>query len=694
MLSVTPPSPRGRLWSGWQTLPRETRDTLFLLGVIAWVIAPHAGQLPFWCTGLAGVVLLWRAHLALNGAALPGRWTLLALLLASLGATWFSHRTLLGQEAGVTLVAVLITLKTLELRARRDAFVVFFLGFFLVLTHFLYSQSIFIALNMLLAVWGLLTALVLAHMPVGQPSLRAAGGIAARMTAFGAPVMAALFLLFPRVGPLWALPQDAASGRTGLSDTMTLGQVAKLAQDDRIAMRLRFDGQPPAPETLYFRGPVLSRFDGREWRPLFSGNRPVTPQDGWRLEGPGVGYELTLEPSSLRVLPLLELTPEPPAVSELPLELTADLLWRTPRPPMERLRLKAHAYPRHAHGPLQFEPELQEHLQLPDGYNPRTLAWAAELKRQPRHAGADADALAEALLQHIRTQPFRYTLSPGLYGDAQGRHAIDEFWLDRREGFCEHYAAAFVVAMRALGVPARIVTGYQGAELNPVDGYWLVRQSHAHAWAEYWQAGRGWVRADPTAAVAPERIERTAALQAPPGLMADAFDAVAPTLLRRLRNTLEALDNGWNQWVLNYARGQQMELLKGLGFRTPSFEHLGYLLAGLIAAATLLGSARLLWQRLRRDPWLRALDRMRHALRHAGLDAPATATPRQLAERARAQWGDPAQPVVEVLLTLEALRYASGAPGGTSGARQAATLVRKLGNALYQARAPVKPSRP
>ncbi|MEO8805106.1 MAG: transglutaminaseTgpA domain-containing protein, partial [Burkholderiaceae bacterium] len=167
-------------WPGWSHLPREARDTLFLLGVIAWTVLPHASHLPLWCTLLTLVVLLWRVRLALNNAALPSRWVLAAVLLLAAALTFWSYRTLLGKEPGVTLAVVLMALKTLELRARRDAFVVFFLGFFLILTHFLYSQSLLVAGTMLVSVWGLLTALVLAHMPVGQPSLRQAGRLAAR----------------------------------------------------------------------------------------------------------------------------------------------------------------------------------------------------------------------------------------------------------------------------------------------------------------------------------------------------------------------------------------------------------------------------------------------------------------------------------------------------------------------------------
>ena len=187
-----------------------------------------------------------------------------------------------------------------------------------------------------------------------------------------------------------------------------------------------------------------------------------------------------------------------------------------------------------------------------------TRARSRGRKRFARDNGFDANdpaRLVRALLQHIRTGNYSYTLVPGTYGV----DAIDEFWLDQREGFCEHYAASFVVILRAIGVPARIVTGYQGAEGIPVDGYYIVRQSSAHAWAEYWQRGVGWVRADPTAAVAPDRINGSRRLVPQPSLVAGAIASVSPELLAQLRANWETLNNRWNQWVLSYSRGQQLE---------------------------------------------------------------------------------------------------------------------------------------
>ena len=295
-------------WPGWKHLPRDTRDTLFLLGVITWTVAPHVSHLPLWCTVLTATVLLWRAYLAVGHAALPGRWVLVVVLAIAAGLTLWSFRSLFGKEPGVTMAVSLMALKTLELRARRDAFVVFFLGFFLVLTHFLYSQSLGVAAAMLVSVWGLLTALVLAHMPVGQPSLREAGTLAARTALLGAPIMALMFVLFPRIGPLWGVPQDGAS-TTGLSTRMTMGSMAEVALDDSIALRVRFDGIAPPANAMYFRGPVLGQFDGHEWRPLPpSSTTPRRLPVNLRPQGPSVAYEMTLEPLRLAMLPLLEAT--------------------------------------------------------------------------------------------------------------------------------------------------------------------------------------------------------------------------------------------------------------------------------------------------------------------------------------------------------------------------------------------------
>ncbi len=648
----------------WRHLPRDARDTLFLLLVVTWTMLPHAWHLPWWCLAISAVVMVWRGTLAWRGTPLPsGTWRVV-LLAAALGLTWWTYRTILGKDPGVTLLVMLMVLKSLEMRARRDALVMFFLGFFLVVTNFLFSQSLLVAAAMLLSVWGLLTALVLANMPSGRPTIARAGGIAARAAVLGAPIMVALFLLFPRIGPLWGSPEQAGA-KTGLSGSLRMGGVIELISDERIAFRVRFDDTPPPPQQLYFRGPVLTRFDGREWtRSLAAGDSAERPQPvTQRL--PDDRYEMVIEPNGLPLLPLLEGTFDSPvtrptgdSLAGYGPSMRADLQWTTERPIDERLTVRAATFSDVRRGPLEPDRELDEHLTLPEGFNPRTAAWARSLLTiQPELREAGARAIVEAVLRHIN-EGFTYTLTPGLFGDETGRHAIDEFWLDQRQGFCEHFATATVVILRTLGVPARIVTGYQGADPVPQDGWLVVRQAHAHAWVEVWVRGEGWLRVDPTEAVAPERVRAGRTLRPTPGLAAGLLANIDPSLLPTLRRFYERLEHRWNRSVVQYSRGQQYELLKHLGVSQPNWEHLAYALIALVSGAGTLGAAWAWWDHRRRDPWERLQSRMRARLQGLGVEAGAHEAPRALARRVRDELGARAHALADALDDLDVQRYA------------------------------------
>ncbi len=662
-------------------LPRDARDTLFLLAVIAWIILPQVEHLPLWCSAMTALVLLWRGWIAVKGKPLPSRWWLLLLLLLASGATFYSHRTLLGRDAGVTFIIVLLALKTLEMRARRDAFVVFFLGFFALLSNFFFSQSLLTALAMVVGLLGLLTALVNQHMPVGRPPLWLAARTAGGMALLGAPIMVALFVLFPRIAPLWGLPGDAMGGRSGLSNRMEVGSIASLALDGSVAMRIRFEGDMPRKSDLYFRGPVLTTFDGREWKPLRSAFPPsMQLANRLQVSGAPVRYEVTLEANNYPWLPLLDATVDRPEVKGYNARMQTDLQWRTDRPVSGLLRFKAQSYPAFRHGPLQQELALQDSLDLPPGYNPRTLQLALELRRDPRYARADAATLVAVVLDKLRTGGYRYTLDPGVYGS----NTADEFWFDRKEGFCEHIASAFVLLMRALDVPARIVTGYQGGDQNALDGAWTVRQSDAHAWAEVWMAGQGWVRVDPTGAVAPARTGTLQRLLPPRSAIAQALGNISPGFEINLRALWEATNNRWNQWVLNYTQDSQLNLLRNIGFASPRWEDLSTVLIGLIVLFSLAGAAWAQWERLRQDPWLRLLQTAGNKLRQAGLAVAANTPPRQLARLlqgagARATLASDAQELERIgawLLRLEAWRYAP-APQSARNRRAALGTLRR-----------------
>ena len=658
--------------SRWlQNLPRDSRDTLFLLLVIAWVLLPQVQHLPWWCSTLAAAVLLWRGYLALVFRPLPSAWWRLGLLALAIGATLLTHRTLLGRDAGVTMLAVLLSLKTLELRARRDAFVVFFLGFFCMLANFFYSQSLLTAASMLLGLLGLLTVLVNAHMPVGKPPLLQAAKTAGWMALLGAPVMIVLFMLFPRLAPLWGVPGDAAVGRSGLSAKMQVGTIASLALDDSVAMRIRFEDRPPPQRDLYFRGPVLSSFDGREWLPakadVFS-RFNITAS--LVVSGTPVNYEVTLEPSSQPWLMLMDAAVQSPDMTGYQSRMQADLQWQLNRPLNEQLRFKAQSYPVFSHGPKTPNVALREFVELPPGFNPRTLALAADIRRDARYTQAGSSVLVDVAMNKLRTGNYTYTLEPGVFG----QNSADEFWFDKKQGFCEHIASSFVILMRALDVPARIVTGYQGGEQNSIDGFWTVRQSDAHAWAEVWYEGRGWVRVDPTSAVSPGRTGAFQRLAAPQNAVGRALTNLNPQFSLQLRAAWEAINNAWSQRVLNYTQGKQLNLLKDIGFASPDWQSLSYVLIGIIVVVSLLGAAWGLWERTQHDPWLRLMGKARKQLARAGIDSSTATSPRQLAallqHHSNAQNSNNTDPLQRWLMQLEAQRYAPHGTGPTSRATQ------------------------
>lgn len=644
-------------WNALRSLPRDSRDTLFLLLVTAWVLIPLTSNVPVWCSGVAASVLLWRGWLALQGRPLPGKWWLLGLLALTIAATVLSFKTLLGRDAGVTLLVVLLTLKTLELRARRDAFVVFFLGFFCMLSNFFYSQSLLTAFSILLGLMGLLTVLVNAHMPVGRPPFSAAAKTAGWMTLLGAPIMLVLFLLFPRMAPLWGVPSDATTGRSGLSPEMRVGSIAKLALDDAVAFRLKFQGDIPPQSAMYFRGPVLSSFDGTEWRsPRFGYAARYSVKSNLTVSGTPYRYQVTMEPSNRPWLMMLEATPDSPDIPGYQNAMQEDLQWLTIRPVADLIRFNATSYPNFQHGPTTRVNGLTEFVDLPPGYNPRTLALAAQIKADARNT--TTAALVNDVMTRLRTGGYTYTLDPGVYGV----NTADEFFFDRKEGFCEHIASSFVILMRAMNVPARIVTGYQGGELNNVDGFWVVRQSDAHAWAEVWQDGHGWVRVDPTSAVSPGRTGAFERLAAPRGVMSQTLSNLSPGLAAQLRATWDAVNNGWNQWVLSYTQGKQLNLLKNLGFESPSWEDLSYVLIAVVVLASLLGAGWTLYERAQHDPWLRLLARARQQLDLAGLPSTHATSPRQLAAMLAGKTSPAASSDVLALqhwlMQLEAQRYA------------------------------------
>jgi transglutaminase-like putative cysteine protease len=563
---------------------------LWLLAAAAVTLMPHAGYLPAWLSALCGLLLLWRALLLWQRRPPPHRLVLLLLTLGSGIGVRFAYGHFFGKDPGVALLGLLLCLKLLEIRSARDIRAAVLLCFFLQMALFFEDQSLPVAL---LALCGTLVAII-ALLALADPAAAQRERIrtGALLLAQGLPFMLMLFLLFPRVqGPLWGLPADAGSARSGLSDSMSPGSISDLSESPEIAFRAEFVGPLPEPALRYWRGPVLTEFDGRTWRSarMQEAGTPFYTPSGRRFD-----YRSTLEAHDQRWLLALDY----PGAGSAPLRYSNSYQALLPRALQTRTRFELSAYPDTPTGPDEPMATLTAALKLPDGYNPRSRQLATRLA-----AGAASDAvILDRVITHLRSSEMTYTLRPPLLG----RDSVDEFLFDTRRGFCEHFASAFTVLMRAAGVPARVVAGYQGGELNPIDGNLVIRQSDAHAWAEVWLTGRGWVRVDPTALAAPQRIESGLAAALPAGEALPLMMRQDLTWLRHLRHRWEALSNTWNQRVLGYNPDRQRELLARLGFARDDWA----MLVGLMAGATVLLIGLLFawatWQRRVRDPLQRS----------------------------------------------------------------------------------------
>jgi transglutaminase-like putative cysteine protease len=562
--------PKVELGRRLAALPRDKADTLLLLIAALMVLAPHFAHLPLWVSLAVCATLLWRAAITWRGKRMPPMWLLVPVAVAAMAGVYLTYRTLLGRDAGVAMLTLLLAFKLLEMRAKRDLFVVIFLSFFVLLTSFFYSQTMPTALFMAATIIVLLTAQQSFQYTGTVPPLARRLRTSAKLFLLAAPLALLMFVGFPRVqGPLWGMPGDAHSGRSGISDSMAPGTLSSLAQSDEVAFRVRFLDQAPPQNQLYWRSIVLGDYDGRTWTRVPRRRGAQRTDIAISVRGQAVRHEVTMEPTGKRWLALLELTGPRFSVPGFNVRESDEMEQFTMEPVARRVRYAASAYVDFQLQANEQPENLMRWLELPDGFNPRTLALAQQLKQAvPPTANGQPDAgqLSRQVLSMFRRDTFNYTLQPPL----AGRDMVDDFLFTSKAGFCEHYSGAYVVLMRAMGVPARVVTGYQGGEMNPLDGYLTVRQSDAHAWAEIWLPSQGWRRVDPTGAVAPERIARNLAraLPAPSAFGFGQFIALQndpDSWLAQLRFRYAALNNSWNQWVLDYNPDRQRSFLAELG---------------------------------------------------------------------------------------------------------------------------------
>lgn len=588
------------------TLPIPGRLLALLLLLLAALMAPHASNLSSSVLAFFYITAGWRMLAIRHPDWMPGRWTLMVLMIAALALVVLSTEVRDGRLAGTALLVVMLGLKLLEVRARRDIHVTVFLGYFLVMTQLLYDQSLPLAIYLFIGVLAL-TVIQVGLNRVHVDLVRQARNTLS-MLAASLPLALVVFLLFPRLNaPLWAI--NASTSVTGISDEMTIGDIGKLSQSNAVAFRATFFGAEPLPEQRYWRGPVLWQTDGRRW----SGSaRTTLPQQAGSRQAAPLHYEVIMEPTGEYWMFGLDLVVDVPDGAQLNRNHALVAEQRI----NQRFSYRAGSDPAMRPAMLgSYERELG--LQLPPQVSRRVRDLASKWRDD---AGGDALAIAQQALDYFREQPFVYTLAPGQLGN----DPVDEFLFDSQRGFCEHYATGFVTLMRAGGVPARVVIGYQGGEFNPHAGHWTVRQSDAHGWAEIWVAGRGWLRIDPTAAVSPERVERSInnnlTSEGAAIVYRDAGDGMLSGLLRNAVWIADAVDLGWHRWVIGFSAERQSSLLQKLGLG--DLRGLGLALA-LLIGATLAAGLTWLMMRLRqpklRDPLPRMWQRFVGKLRRAGI---------------------------------------------------------------------------
>jgi protein-glutamine gamma-glutamyltransferase len=528
----------------------------------------HIDRVPFWVTISALVCIVWRFAADARAIRLPGKWARAAVAMMLIAAILARFHTLNGLNAGTAMLVIMGGIKLLETHTPRDRHVVLGATVFLLLAACLDRQYLVRAPLYLLEAWLCCAALA----TVAQEGSGVTPGVAARMAArslaLAMPLAFVLFLFFPRmVGAFWTLPQSD-SAVTGLSETMTPGGISSLSESDAPAFRVRFDGEPPPPEERYWRGPVLHQFDGYTW----SRGHRFSPQPKLEPRGKPYRYSVTMEPTSQRWWFALDTVNEYPQRRAM-LTFDHQLLGLdvVSRPTTYRATSYTHNVTSHR-GSLTMR---DYDTRLPPGRNLRSMQLAEQMRAT---AGSDEQYIRSVLTLFSRGG-FEYTLTP----PKLNRDSVDDFLFHTKQGFCGHYASAFVMLMRAVKIPSRVVTGYLGGEWNPIRQYFVVRQSDAHAWAEVWIEGRGWVRIDPTAAVAPERLRRGVFDLLPNSLSTPARALREFPWLNDARQRWDALNDWWNESVVRFDFNTQVDILRWLGIDEPDWTTLGWLFAaGLI----------------------------------------------------------------------------------------------------------------
>lgn len=550
----------------------ERTTLVFLLIAHVCVLLPHLQTLPLWISLISLACCLWRIQIMRNSWFIPGKLLRIIIVVLASTAIYFEYHTLIGPMAGVALLILAYSFKLLETRTHRDVYLLVFLAYFVVATAFLFDQAFSKALYLLFSSVLISGALF----SINQPDwgFRRSYKKVTQLLLQSLPLMIVLFVFVPRIEPLWNIKLDSKQGRVGLSDEMNPGDISKLIGNDELVFRVKFSEAMPPPSLRYWRALVLDTYDGKRWtrhretdnsdsaknwfedyRSFFTKFDQDPAKDNFLAR---YRYDIVMEASHQKWLFALDWA--------LPLSegvtINRDYQLSASRPvdqafvySVESVTLKDETIPGDW---MQRNINTALNLHLPEKSNPRSSAWAKQLRQR---SASDVD-FVQSLLKHFHTQPFFYTLQPPLLG----KNAIDDFFFSTRKGFCEHYASTFTFMVRSAGIPARVVIGYQGGESSRFDSYLRIYQFDAHAWSEVWLPPKGWVRIDPTSAVSPSRVEKGIESALKEDEQSSANDAVSWLRYRHLpwsayiRHGTDYLRVLWIQKVVGYNNTQQRQL--------------------------------------------------------------------------------------------------------------------------------------
>ncbi|AZN36053.1 transglutaminase TgpA family protein [Iodobacter ciconiae] len=577
------------------TLARK--PTQYLIATQALVLAPHSLQFSPWLTLVLASLLLWRAWIAYSGKTLPPAFFSLILSSGLFFLIWLDYQTLIGRQGGVATLACLATVKLFETRTQRDIKVISLLAYFLVGAGFLSVSSSWIL------GWAGFAMLAITGQLIQWQSLQTWQLMSKQLIYMlfeAIPFAIFLFVFFPRIPPLWSMPDEQTVGRTGLSDEMRPGDFSKLARDESVAFRVEFENTLPKMSARYWRGPVFDLFDGEAWLQM-----PVNIAGGPAItaRGPVMNYTMTMEPHNLNWLLALDIPGTLPDSALLSNRLQA--VNNTPISQRQRYRLSSFLLWR-----TSDDDTIKSALQLPQNGNPQARKLAASWR-----ALSPPERVKQGL-NFLTHGHFSYTLQPPLN---KGPNGIDTFLFKNKQGFCEHYASSFTFLMRAAGIPSRVVAGYQGGEWNSRGKYLIVRQANAHAWSEVWLAQSGWQRVDPTAVIAPSRINNGPDINLSQADSLPFMEGAPPEWIHNLRLNWDSLINGWNQWVIGYDSRRQIQLFKKLGI--PDALSGEFILRMALASSLILALLFLLATRntaIKRDPASRIWQRFSRQLARKG----------------------------------------------------------------------------